>query len=298
MHIQHLNQQHYFLNINLDHVFPAKITQEAYSLNMPKIKDRSIHNCMQVGYCVEGNGYFDINGKVYNYSKGFLSVVPAYTPHRCLFSRNVNNEWRWLYFDNIYFSRFLNLVEINPLLLNSNEAIEACFIPACESTASLVSIIDSIYLEQRSTSANHETLKHLIVALINKLFEITNSPTNTPSVEESKIDCHLAAIHPAISYISENFADKITLKDLAGACHMSESGLRVAFNDIFHCSPTQYVSIFRIEKACSLILTNKYSLQEISDMVGFSCYSSFLRHFQRLLNQSPSAWWKKNVSVK
>lgn len=87
-------------------------------------------------------------------------------------------------------------------------------------------------------------------------------------------------ILPAKQMIDEQYAEKITLEELAAACNMSLSGFRRAFVENYQQSPGAYLTNLRLEKAKEFLLLG-YSLEDTALMTGFSDVNYFIRYFKR-----------------
>jgi AraC-like DNA-binding protein len=78
------------------------------------------------------------------------------------------------------------------------------------------------------------------------------------------------------------------LLSLADILHMSRSTLYHKIKDISNLSPNELINNARLKKAAALLLSNKYKVYEISEIVGYKSQSSFSRNFQKSFSMSPS----------
>ena len=99
-------------------------------------------------------------------------------------------------------------------------------------------------------------------------------------------DCAEAAAH----YIMGHYEQNITVAQLADFVSVSQSSLYRSFQARFHVSPKHFILEYRIEKACILLTGSGYSVQEISNSVGFDDPLYFSRAFKRLKGMSPRAY--------
>jgi len=102
-------------------------------------------------------------------------------------------------------------------------------------------------------------------------------------------DDYISKINKVFDYIEVNIANPITLNELATVAQFS----KFHFNRIFHLivgeTPFQFILRLRIEKAASLILSNKKnSISQIAFKCGFSDVSIFARNFKKHFNISAS----------
>lgn len=100
-------------------------------------------------------------------------------------------------------------------------------------------------------------------------------------------------LYAALAYIHKSYASKITLDDIAGACHYSKSECCRMFNKILRQSPMDYVISYRIHQSLPLIANGKYSMTEITGMVGFSGSSYFSEVFRRQIGCTPTEYKRR-----
>jgi ligand-binding sensor domain-containing protein/signal transduction histidine kinase/DNA-binding response OmpR family regulator len=89
--------------------------------------------------------------------------------------------------------------------------------------------------------------------------------------------------------IDQNMADtNLSVESLADILHMSRSTLYRKIKDISNLSPNELINNARLKKAAELLLSGKYKVYEISEIVGYKSQSSFSRNFQKNFSMSPS----------
>lgn len=101
-------------------------------------------------------------------------------------------------------------------------------------------------------------------------------------------------INKTFDYIELNLEKQLTLEDLANVANFS----KFHFNRIFHAlvgeTPFQFILRLRLEKAASLIISNKNeSISEIAFKCGFSDISIFSRNFKNYFKVSASEYRKE-----
>jgi AraC-like DNA-binding protein len=95
-------------------------------------------------------------------------------------------------------------------------------------------------------------------------------------------------LHWARDFIFDNHNRSITLADIAKEACLSIHHFKRLFKEVFHCTPHEYLTKVRMEKALSLIHTTKLNINEICKLVGFENASSFIRRFKFYYNHTPS----------
>ena len=79
---------------------------------------------------------------------------------------------------------------------------------------------------------------------------------------------------------------------LAERCGLSETHFRRVFKEQTNMTPSEYVNLVRIQRACELMRKSNLAMDEVSGSVGFESTTSFNRNFKKLLNSTPYQWKK------
>ncbi|MBP1965380.1 AraC family transcriptional regulator of arabinose operon [Paenibacillus aceris] len=90
------------------------------------------------------------------------------------------------------------------------------------------------------------------------------------------------AVYAAIAWISGNFANEFTLKDLAEAVGVSTEHLVRLFRQHEHTTPIQYVWRYRVRQAVGFLTNTGLSITEVAQSCGFKTS----HHFARLVKQT------------
>jgi AraC family transcriptional regulator len=92
-------------------------------------------------------------------------------------------------------------------------------------------------------------------------------------------------------YIYEYIDTDINIDELALNFGISKFHLHKLFKDVMGINIYETIKSIRLQKASSLLLTNKYStITQIASMCGYSSQTSFIRAFKERFNQTPKAW--------
>ncbi|MGN0552067.1 MAG: AraC family transcriptional regulator [Oscillospiraceae bacterium] len=97
-------------------------------------------------------------------------------------------------------------------------------------------------------------------------------------------------IRPALEYIAEHYNESITVGQLAAAVHLSESYFMSRFRKQVGLSAIEYISHFRIDKACKALIGTKKAVLEIAFDCGFFNLSNFNRQFRKITGCSPTEY--------
>ena len=89
------------------------------------------------------------------------------------------------------------------------------------------------------------------------------------------------------SFIADNFADDISLTQLAQTAGMSSFHFAREFKKATGTTPHQYLIKFRVEHARKLLADNNLPLVEVGLRAGFSHQSHFTRLFRKITGTTP-----------
>lgn len=93
-----------------------------------------------------------------------------------------------------------------------------------------------------------------------------------------------------LSLLAENIGEKINLQTLAYKLGYSPAYLQKLFKKATGRSIMQYFIQMKIDKAKEYISEEKFSLSQISEMLGYDTLQYFSKQFKDLTNMSPSAY--------
>lgn len=111
----------------------------------------------------------------------------------------------------------------------------------------------------------------------------------TASSGDSKPDWY-GVVKEAVAYVDAHFAERLTLKTLAGISGTSVTSFRRVFRDIMEMTPGAYVSTIRVNHARKLLVTTRMKILDIALECGFYDQSHFVRTFKRLRRQTPAQY--------
>jgi len=103
------------------------------------------------------------------------------------------------------------------------------------------------------------------------------------------------SVMEAINYISKNFKEKISPKDIADHVYFSVDYLGKVFKRATGKTLMEYISFVRIEEAKNLLLTTSMSISDVGAEVGFSSSSYFIRCFKKYCYVTPHIYKKKLI---
>ena len=97
-------------------------------------------------------------------------------------------------------------------------------------------------------------------------------------------------VQSAISYIKDNYARSITLKDIADSIGISTSYLSSTFKTETGTGLSNYISFFRIQTACTLLRTTNDPISQIAESVNIADTTYFTKQFKKYVGTTPSEY--------
>jgi AraC family transcriptional regulator len=101
-------------------------------------------------------------------------------------------------------------------------------------------------------------------------------------------------VNRVIDYIETHLAEKILAQDLADLLNVSVGQLFRAFKTSVGTSPFHYISLRRVELACTIMKTTREPLSRVAVAAGLCDQSHLCRVFRRTAGVSPSVWRRAN----
>jgi len=112
-----------------------------------------------------------------------------------------------------------------------------------------------------------------------------------PALRKSNIG-NLSVVEKAENYIEMNFAEDISMEELAGKLHVHPSHLMRAFKKAKGMTISHYRNLRRVKEAKELIVFSNLSMTEIAIMVGFNNSQYFSKFFKDVEGVTPVEYRK------
>lgn len=104
-------------------------------------------------------------------------------------------------------------------------------------------------------------------------------------------------LKPAIEYLHKHYMDTdISVETLCNRASMSDTWFRKCFLQVYGTTPSKYINQLRIKQACEMIDTGYFSVEQISESVGFSDSKYFSTVFRKHTGYSPSEYKRKGLN--
>lgn len=151
--------------------------------------------------------------------------------------------------------------------------------------------LDSYDRYKRGIPLSGIRLKGCLSILIAKIIELYG--TNEYKGEFTNHDSDhkhgsLVTLQPIFDFIHNHLHKPLKIEELAVLMGMSEKYFIHYFRTALGVTPGRYIYQLKMNRARELLYSNRYSIREIADLLGYSDPYSFSKAFRRYYNVPPS----------
>lgn len=140
------------------------------------------------------------------------------------------------------------------------------------------------YIQASENAKSVEYIERLKIRALRDFVNAVNHAKSSPPYSR--------AVRKAITYMRSHMQEKITLKLLAKETGLSSSRFSHLFREETGQSPIEYLRKEKIEVAKSMLLESEYKIYEISEILGFTNESHFIKTFKEYVEITPGEYRK------
>lgn len=223
-------------------------------------------------YCLQGEGWIKIHGKIIKITPNTGYIIPKNTPHK--YGSSDKEAWSiyWIHFSGTYattfYERFCNNKESAVNIVYDENRLEVL--------KEIISLLEDNHSDER-------------VELVHfKLMTFLSSLCYVATLENNIKD----KISLSISFMKSNLEEALTIETLAKQACFSVSRYSELFKQKTGYSPIQYFIRLKIQKACEYLYFTNLNIKEICKKVGFEDPYYFSRMFKKQIGLSPMQYKK------
>lgn len=276
-----------------------------------RVREKGVNQYVLI-YCVEGSGFYVVDGKHYEVKKNQYFILPIGKPHE--YGATEGHHWTiyWVHFRGIAASAFADgaaTPQTINITMNSriNERINI-----------FEEILTTLHFGERlrvgdTSGMGIEDLRYASSLLVHFLasmrylgqFRRAKVLTTSPSPEERGVNIISAEelstplfsgegsggrliVEQAIHYMRENIENRITMDEVLRYVGYSQSHFSTVFKKKTGMSPLSYFNRLKVEHACKLLKTTDLKVNQICYKVGIEDSLYFSRLFSKVMGMSPS----------
>ncbi len=239
-----------------------------------------IDQCVFI-YCIDGTGWFRLDGRQYAVGANQYFILPAGVPHA--YGADEDNPW------TIYWVHFRG-------------RLAPCFLPSQPGPVDVVPQLHS-RIHQRidlfeeilhtlEMGYGRENLLyacavlHYFLASLRYLQPYRNAPRREPGAKGEPVDIVTAAIH----YMKENIGRRLTLEDMAARLGYTPTYFASLFSQRTGYAPIAYFNQLKVQEACALLDFTDMRVNQVCYKIGIADPYYFSRLFTKIMGMSPRAY--------
>lgn len=242
------------------------------------------HDFIEISYVEEGSGYHYIEDQMIATKRGDLFVIPIGTSHvfrpssmdkqlviyNCIFRPRLLERLQSVIAESSMLHRFLYDRPPGP-----NRWLQ--FRDKCDQ---FLSVMYGMYWEYLKMSPCYEyLLMGLLIQMLAMLqrYESDGSLVTTPA----------GSLDEAVQFINAQYAQNITVQDVAEHLFMSPSHFQRLFKKTTGVTFMQYLQNIRIQRCCELLKSTSIPIQEAANRVGYQDMKFFHALFRKKTGVTP-----------
>ncbi|CAG7649307.1 helix-turn-helix domain-containing protein [Paenibacillus allorhizosphaerae] len=182
-------------------------------------------------------------------------------------------------FEHYIYSDKYQLESLHEMIILLTSAVKNKLL---EEGLEMEAVQDQVRVSQIFACSNNDQLHDMMLRYIQRLFDALDA------MQDNKSNHHY--ISKAMDYIEQNYMRSISISDIAGHLGLSSSYLSRFFKAETGKSPLEHLTEFRIAKSKELLMSNEYTLQQISEQIGYPDVNSFIRYFKKYEGTTPGKY--------
>jgi len=222
---------------------------------------------------VSGNGILEREGEIYHIFPGCIIALS----HDIDISYYVDPqasrwEFYWMHIRGANVSNILRHLYRNSVYLMQAQDVSR-YVSICEDI--LTSSLDGYQMSLFNARKINEFLYQLLDEAFSRGLILS---------EDNEF------VKRATQHIEKNYMNSITISDMAGDAYMTNENFIRTFRKYTGYTPYAYLKMYRIMRACELLLNTGLSVKEIAGRVGYKSVSNFIAEFRSIKQMTPKRY--------
>lgn len=245
------------------------------------------HNYMEIGFCYDGDGEMVLDEESVPYEAGMFTIIPKNYPHNTNSTGFALSRWEYIFVDveallgEIYRDNKIFADDLIAVINNRAWTVEADEYPE------VAALIRGVMEEMRYKKDFYfESVRGMLLSLLMNIARMNHKGSGKVRKQSSGVSQMTVALH----YIGKHYAEDLTIGDLAGVSHMSETHFRRVFQKVMNMTPSDYLNLVRVQMACEYMKKHTDSMELVAEKCGFQSVSTFNRNFKKILGITPYQW--------
>ena len=150
----------------------------------------------------------------------------------------------------------------------------------------------------RSNSATEFLEQEIVKEVYYRMTKPTPPSENLFDLDSTNFDGRSPLLRSAMMFIDANLLRDIAMADIAETLGVSESTILREFQSHLGFTPHSFITKRRLDEALMLLKSQRYSISEVSDIIGYENISAFSAAFKKRFGIKPSQVLSKKSEKK
>jgi len=268
--------------------FPIAVYNNTFDKQYNLLAPLHYHNEFELLVATKGSLSVQIEENIYELSEGDGIFINSGLLHIINSTDDQNHGFIAIVFDyslicnnhDITFTKYIQPLYTNTIVPNNKLSTEIC---------NKIKLINAAY--EDAHFGFELFIKHCVTEILHSL--IKDSIHTTLPIQNTKS----LIIKNVLDYIEQNYAEDISLQDMADYVHISKEYLCRVFNSMSDNTPIEYLNRYRIRQSTIAITHTDKTISDIALSCGFNNSSYFNKIFLRYMNCTPTEYRKNNTHI-
>lgn len=233
-----------------------------YDCDINYIIERTFHDYYLLLKVTNGQLRLEFNQQIFTINANELLLFDCRIPHKYYATEPLSFEF--IHFKgNASKELYEAIIELHSPVIPVINEIE------------VIKVIDTIFYMLEHDKISDFKVSYEIHKIISLLLEKRDTFSPEPNLND------------VIVFIDQNSEKPLSINDLANIASLSVYHFSRKFKKLTGLSPHEYLILKRLTNAKFLLKNTTFSINKISDMIGFSSPSHFIATFKRHMNMTP-----------
>lgn len=277
-----------FASDRLEHI-PLRDSIISFSrLNANPVRYHHWHQCLEVMYVEEGYGVVIADNRHYTLRPGRLFIFPPFTLHKIMVEESTASSYRRTII-HVDQSALLHSFDAFPHHQKKFSQLSTRGSKAFVTDLTDLHIwLNMLFTHYSMLAEEHELDRENVATLLLSLFSMLPAPESDIQADEYRLSAQV------MLWVEENYMKKISLDDISLDLKKSKSYISRKFHAETGEKINEYITTYRLRKACEFLLRSQKSINEIGNMVGYSDSTYFITSFKKGIGNSPLQYRKQH----
>ena len=276
--------------LGIQSVISAKHESRTYPYSFAK----HIHKSVELYLLDSGTCCMDIGNRQLTFSAGDLILIYPQIVHSFYLKEAGTCTFRHIHFyPNLFLEWYINPDDSNPsnLLTSLIPPFNNYFHLSADQKISAA--VDKIIEESGEKNMLSDAMANLHIAeLLLCLIGLTQKKSALMLKKDSHLPTQLQYVSFALTYIHENYDQKILIPDIAAHLNISARYLNKIFFQHMNLTILNYINMYRINQAIDLMTNTTLTLTEIAIQAGCKDSQHFSKLFKNIIGLPPNRYRK------